>query len=237
MRAASPDLARGTVTSVLAEVTSWGPFFAADEHPADAVPTPPWRPFRELVDEPRLLAERVDAIQAYLATGGGRPARRVAASVTHLGLVARLVSPVLGVAALSGEFPALELGEVWWQPELGGTFPLSVHSRFGGSPDELVNGPLWTLTRAFAVSEKVLSGNVASAINGARSMIADARPELATRATALAEELLATPLLRETSLRETRPQGGFRRRSCCLIYLAAPTPNRDAVCGDCVLAR
>lgn len=213
----------------------WGPFFAVETHPAHATPTPPWRPLRELVDEPARLAERVSGIQAYLAAGGGRPARRVAESVTHLGLVARLVSPTLRMAVSSGEFPALELGEVWWQPEPGGTFPLSVHYAADGSPDALVSGPLWTLTSAFAGSAKVLWGNVASAINGAATMIATTRPDLAGRALALAEALLATPPLRGTSVRE--PDGRFRRRSCCLIYLAAPTPSRAAVCGDCVLAR
>ncbi|HJP78764.1 MAG TPA: (2Fe-2S)-binding protein [Pseudonocardiaceae bacterium] len=213
----------------------WGPFFAVHAHRADATPTPPWRPFRELLDEPGRLAERVSAIQAYLAAGGGRPARRVAESVTQLGLVARLVSPTLAMAVSTGEFPALELDDVWWQPELGGTFPLSAHYRDGGSADALVDGPLWTLTSAFAGSDKVLSGNVASAINGAATMIATARPDLAARAHALADELLATPRLRATSVRG--PDGRFRRRSCCLIYLAAPTPSRAAVCGDCVLVR
>jgi hypothetical protein len=104
-------------------VNDWGPFFAVHDHPAGATPEPPWRHFRELIDEPTVLSDRIAAIQAYLAAGGGRPTPRVAASVTHLGLVARVVSPTLGVAAVSGEFPALELADAWWQPELGGTFP------------------------------------------------------------------------------------------------------------------
>ncbi|HJP73887.1 MAG TPA: hypothetical protein VJ914_06445 [Pseudonocardiaceae bacterium] len=205
----------------------WGPFFAVHEHQQGAAPVAPWRPLRELVDQPGVLAERIAAIQAYLARGGGRPAWRVAASVTHLGLVARLVSPTLGVAVRTGGFPALDLGEVWWQPELGGTFPLSAHYAPGGSAEALVDGPLRTLTEAFDVSEKVLWGNVASAINGAATMLAG------DRATALAGELLDTPLLRGASSR--RADGRFQRRSCCLIYLAAASPDRNAVCGDCVL--
>jgi hypothetical protein len=221
--------------SAPAELTDWGPFFAVHDHPAGAAPAAPWRPFRELLDEPTVLTERVAAIQAYLSAGGGRPTRRVAASVTHLGLLARLVSPTLGVAVLSGEFPALDLGDLWWQSELGGTFPLSAHYRPGGSPQALVDGPLRTLTAAFAVSNKILWGNVASAINGAATMIAANRPDLADRAAAFADDLFDTPPLREAGMR--RADGRFQRRSCCLIYQAAATPNRDAVCGDCVLAR
>jgi hypothetical protein len=204
------------------------PFFAVDEHPAGAVPAAPWRPFREVVDDPRVLTARITAIQAYLATGGGRPAVRVAASVTHLGLVARLISPTLGIAASTGDFPALDLADVWWQPEPGGTFPLSAHYRPGGCAAAFVDGPLRTLTERFDVSAKVLWGNVASAINGAATMLGT------TRAAELAAELLDTPPLRGTGTR--RANGGFQRRSCCLIYQAAAEPNRHAVCGDCVLA-
>lgn len=209
------------------------PFFAIHEHPAGAAPAAPWRPFRELVDDPAVLTGRIAAIQAYLAAGGGQPAVRVAASVTHLGLVARLVSPTLGIAAMTGEFPALDLADVWWQPELGGTFPLSAHYRPGGSAAAFVDGPLRTLTDEFDVSGKVLWGNVASAINGAAAMLANTSPELADRATRLATDLLSTPLLRDTNTR--RANGLFQRRSCCLIYLAAAEPSRNAVCGDCVL--
>ena len=209
-------------------------FFAVHEHPPGAVPAAPWRPFRELLDDPAVLTARIAAIQAYLATGGGQPAVRVAASVTHLGLLARLVSPTLGIAAVTGEFPALDLADVWWQPELGGTFPLSVHYRPDGSAAAFVDGPLRTLTARFDMSGKVLWGNVASAINGAAAMLASTRPELADRAAALATDLLSTPLLRDTNT--SRANGSFQRRSCCLIYLAAAEPNRNAVCGDCVLA-
>ena len=205
----------------------WGPFFTVHEHQQGAALVAPWRPLRELIDQPDVLAERIAAIQVYLSRGGGRPALRVAASVTHLGLVARLVSATLGVAMRSGGLPVLDLAEVWWQPELGGTFPLSAHYAPGGSAEALVDGPLRTVTEAFEVSEKVLWGNVASAINGAATMLAS------DRAATLADELLDTPLLRGTCTR--RADGRFQRRSCCLIYLSTATPNRDAVCGDCVL--
>jgi hypothetical protein len=53
----------------------------------------------ELVDAPRILRDRVAAVRARLAATGGQAPEavelRVAASVTHLGLLARLVSPAL----------------------------------------------------------------------------------------------------------------------------------------------
>ena len=217
------------MSAASAELTAWGPFFALHDHPVGA----DWRRFRDIVDDPAVLAGRIAAIQAYLAGGGGSPSARVAGSVTHLGLVARLVSPTLGFAALTGGFPALDLADVWWQPQLGGTFPLAAHFRDGGSPAAFVDGPLRTLTAAFDVSGKVLWGNVASAINGAATMIASTRPDLADRAAALADELFGTPPLHDASTR--RANGRFQRRSCCLIYQAAARPSRDAVCGDCVL--
>ncbi|HEX3791007.1 MAG TPA: hypothetical protein VHW44_24295 [Pseudonocardiaceae bacterium] len=226
-----------SLTSVLAEVSDWGPFFAVDTHGADATPVSPWRWLRELVDDPDVLRERVSGVRAYLAAAGGPPPERVAASVVHLGLVARLVSPALGVAVHTGFFPALDLRDLWWQPELGGSFPLSIGAVDQAGPEGVITGAVRELgaaVGAFSVSEQVLWGNVASAVNGAATMVALARPDLAARAAAVASELLDQPLLRHTSTR--RPDGRFQRLSCCLIYRASPTDRRDAVCGDCVLA-
>ena len=81
------------------------------------------------------------------------------------------------------------------------------------------------------VSPIVLQGNIASAVNAAAGMIARARPDLATQAATLRSGLLGAPELAGTW---TSSAGGFRRRSCCLIYRAAPAPT-SAVCGDCIL--
>jgi hypothetical protein len=200
------------------------PFFAFETHPADATPAPPWRAMRELVDDPTVLADRVHAVRARLATG--RPADavelRVAASVTHLGLVARLVSPALAADVV----PDLDLRLTWWQPMLGGPFPLSVADT-SASLDQLLDGPLTTLTaaaRPFGVADQILWGNVASALHGAAAMIGE-------RANDTVDRLMSRPTLGGTG---TSTDGRFRRRTCCLIYRAAP--GRDgAVCGDCVL--
>jgi hypothetical protein len=181
---------------------------------------------RELVDDPTVLADRVHAVRTHLAAG--RPADavelRVAASVTHLGLTARLISPALATDAV----PDLDLRTTWWQPMLGGPFPLSIADTTAGL-DQLLDGPLTTLvtiTRPFGVSDQILWGNVASALHGAAAMIGE-------RANDAVDQLMSRPRLRGTG---TSTDGRFRRRTCCLIYRAAP--GRDgAVCGDCVLLR
>jgi hypothetical protein len=215
-------------------------FFTVASHDADTVPSPPWRSMRELVDDPAVLSGRVSAIRSYLAAGGGRSPEqvpvRVAASVAHLGLVARLVSPAFGSFVHSGVLAAPELAELWWQPESGGAFPLSVGVVARSAPGLLIAGAVRDLTlavREFSVSEQVLWGNVASAINGAATVVGAVRPDLAARAGVVADELLGLPPLRGAGTR--RADGGFQRRSCCLIYRASATRGRAAVCGDCVL--
>lgn len=209
---------------------SFGPFFAIETHPAGEPPRPPWRLMRELADDPAVLADRVRAVRTHLAAG--RPVDtvepRVAASVAHLGLVARLVSPVLGAAATDRVVPDLDLRDTWWQPVLGGAFPLSVADT-AASLDQLLDGPIRTLvvaTRPFGVSEQILWGNVASALYGAAGVIG-------ARADAIVAWLMSRPPLRGTG---TTTDGRFRRRTCCLIYRAAPGRG-GAVCGDCVLVR
>jgi hypothetical protein len=203
------------------------PFFTIETHPIGAAPRPPWRVMRELVDDPAALADRVHAVRTHLAAG--QPVdtveQRVAASVTHLGLIARLVSPALAAAAQNSPIPDLDLRHTWWQPTLGGAFPLSV-ANTTATLDQLLDGPIRTLvavTRKFSVSEQILWGNVASALHGAAAMIGE-------RADAAVDQLMSRPPLDNTG---STKDGRFRRRTCCLIYRAAP----GTVCGDCVLVR
>jgi FhuF 2Fe-2S C-terminal domain len=215
-----------------------GPFFAVSTHEAGSPVREPWRPMRELVDGSGALADRVAAVRAGLAAAGARPVGdvepRVAASVAHLGLVARLISPVLAAEVAPGEPVVVDLDTARWQPVLGGPFPLSVPSSTRGVPvPALLDGPVRLLVEAmrpWSVSPRVLWGNVASAVNGAATMLAAARPQWADRTRVLASGLLDHPGLRATWTAGPR----FRRRSCCLIYRAAATGPR-AVCGDCVL--
>ena len=243
------------VERVAARVAALGPFFAFGTHPGDGRPDGPWRPMAELVEDPAVLRHRAEAVRGYLAAGSGRPPEalelRVGASVAQLGLVARLVSPAVGFAALYGGVLAVPLGELRWQPVLGGGFPLSLPEAAltaaltaaleqpeagpGAVADrlgvELLDGPVRALVEAAAglsVSRRVLWGNVASAVNGAAAALAAGAPgPVAVRARTLAGLLQRQPALRGAS-DPSGPGtgggrgGGFRRRSCCLIYRAAP---------------
>jgi FhuF-like iron-sulfur protein len=237
--------------AVARDLTALGPFFAIQTHRPDSLPHDPWHPMSELVEDPAVLIDRVRAVRAHLAAAGGQPTDavelRVAASVTHLGLVARLISPTLGVAVADGLLLEVDLEGTRWQHVLGGAFPLSVSRNADGAgqranhevdslaallASRVLNGPIRDLveaTRPLSVSPRILWGNVASAINGAATMIATAQPAWADRAQTLAALLLDQPPLRGTS------SDGFRRRSCCLIYRAAPNAA-GPVCADCVLA-
>ncbi|MFC1407292.1 MULTISPECIES: (2Fe-2S)-binding protein [Streptacidiphilus] len=227
------------------QLAALGPFFALDTHHRDEPARPPWQELRTLVEDPAVLRERVDGVRGHLAAAGGQDVAdvelRVAASVAQLGLTARLVSPTLGVAVLSGRWPRPALDLARWQPVPGGAFPLSFAAAAfePGTPDDLLAGPVRELvlaTAGLSVSPKVLWGNVASAVNGAATVLAGARPELAAEARAAAALLLAHPLLRGTVATVPPGTGRFRRRSCCLIYRAAPG-GAGALCGDCVLSR
>ena len=240
-------------SELLDRLAALGPFFAVHVHDAGSPAAPPWRHCSELVDDPAVLRGRVDGARAHLAAGAGRPVRdverRVAASVVHLGVTARLLSPSLALATLVGPTaPPLDLDCLWWQDVVGGAFPLSVGSdrlppvRLGhpADPDRwagaLVEGPLRALVgaaAAFSVSPRLLWGNVASAVSGTVAALVAAAPDHAGPARHLARAVLRQPALRDAG--SGMPGGpAFRRRSCCLIYRVAPTP-RPALCGDCVL--
>ena len=233
-------------SAVIEEIAALGPFFAVGTHPPDAPPPRPWQAMDDTA-----LRDRVAAVRGYLGAVGGQLAAavevRVAASVAHLGLAARLVSPALAAAVLHRRPLACELSAVRWQPVLGGPVPLSLPADALGEPRtgpgelaellrrRLLDGLSAELARRFeqfGVSPHILLGNTASAVNGAATMIAVAHPRLGPRTAELAASLLSRPPLLAQS--GAAPDGAFRRRSCCLIYRAAPD-RRGALCGDCVL--
>jgi hypothetical protein len=238
-----------------AELAQLGPYFAVKLHPPGQPLADPWRPLSSLLDSPDDLRQRIADVRSTLAADRppGAVEFRVAASVTHLGVAARLISPVLGTAVLLGWVPRMDPADVGWQPVLGGPLPLSLPASAlagrGDQPGEeqpgdgqlaselrlsLLHGPVRALTEvtaAMSVSPIVLDGNIASAVNAAAAMIAAARPGLATRTAAVRRALLNAPELSGTW---TSGAEGFRRRSCCLIYRAGPAAT-PAVCGDCVL--
>lgn len=223
----------------LAAVASVGGFFALRTGPADGAHLPLARLY---AGEGGPLAARIDTVAAALRA----PDRRTAASIAHLGLVARLWSVSLGSAVLHGELPDLDPRALSWD---GGR----------GAPDDLVldevralpgtaeriresvqYGHLVPLAEAFRrdtpVSSGLLWGNAGSALAGAvrelhRWARRAGRPEAARRALDLGGELLAHPDLAGTGT--LLPGPAFRRRSCCLYYRCPGA----GLCGDCVFDR
>ncbi|MFE1250997.1 (2Fe-2S)-binding protein [Streptomyces sp. NPDC058735] len=169
------------------------------------------------------------------------PEPRVAASVAHQGLAARLWSIALGCAALYGAVPDLDARLLRWDPD--GSAPddlwLSGVRPSPADPDRLadavLHGHLLPLEKALRVHHRVapglLRGNAASALAGAgreldRWARRNGRAGLAARASSLTAGLLAHPLLDGAG---TLTGTAFRRRSCCLYYRV---PG-GGVCGDC----
>ncbi len=230
---------------LLADLAALGPYFAVDVHRPGSPVRPPWQPLGELTSSPGALARRIGEVRERLAAAAGCPAAavefRVAASIAQLGLCARLLSPALGAAAAGRALP-VDVAQARWIPVLGGPFRLSLaEEAIAAEPGTaataaLLAGPVTQIVRAveaMAVSPRVLWGNVASAVNGAATMIAAARPDLAGPAAEAAAALLGHPDLAGTY--QGRPLQAFRRRNCCLIYRLSP--ERPAYCGDCVLGR
>lgn len=116
--------------AALRDLAAFGPFFAVDTHVPGSIPPKPWRCMNELVNNPNTLTNRIDAVRAGLAAASKQSPDavefRVAASVTHLGLISRLIAPALALAITTGEPLTLNLENMQWQPMLGGAFPLSV---------------------------------------------------------------------------------------------------------------
>ncbi|MFJ2742772.1 (2Fe-2S)-binding protein [Streptomyces sp. NPDC087440] len=191
--------------------------------------------------DPAPLAFRIDKVAARL----NAPERRVAASIAHLGIVARLWSIALGSAALYDAVPDLSADRLHWDAD-------------GSSPDDLLltevrmlpataetlresvqYGHLLPLAEAFrrdgAVAPGLLWGNAGSALAAAVSQLRlwaqeKDRPEVGRRAAVIAHELFAHPDLHSTG---SLKAGAFRRNSCCLYYRC---PG-GGLCGDCVFDR
>lgn len=87
----------------------------------------------------------------------------VAASIAHLGLAARIISPALGLAVSAGAVP--DYSTAWWQPKLDGAFPLSLAENppiesdvAGAFAERVLRGPLARLDKAmeqFSLARKV----------------------------------------------------------------------------------
>ena len=233
----------GDGEQALAAAGSLGPFFAVDRQPA-----PGWTSWSELVGTPAALERRVTEVRTLLGTGPGSPdvELRVAASIVHLGLVARLVSPLFGAALVTGLLPVAGASDVLVGLTGVNPLPLTLRRpaavRVGSSSDLVglvdrcwhrpVLAPLaTTVGRRYALSPRVLQGNVASAVAAALRAASAARQDLRPRTEKWLVSLLADGPLQRAGHR--RPDGSFIRRSCCLFYRVPGA----GTCADCVLDR
>jgi hypothetical protein len=240
------DVPVDDVGAVLDTLAGAGPFFALDLDPPPSVAPadgPAWHHFRELLDDRAVLSDRVGAVRAAIAERAGLDLAdidpRAAASLGHLGLTSRLVSPVLGGVLLAGELLRLDANALWWRDVLG-PVPLAAPGLTARRVDrddaatvagELATGPAAELVDAFAelgVSRRVLWGNLASAAAGALSMLRQIAPGGPAALQAFGAALFAEPVMTEAG--RFGPTG-FQRNSCCLYYRV---PG-GGLCGDCVL--
>jgi FhuF 2Fe-2S C-terminal domain len=224
----APDPEADAVRAALAAAAQAGPFFRL-EVTAGARQSG-WLPVLTLSDG--ALAGLTAQTARQLGTGE----RRVAASVLHLGLAARLWSPVLGCVLLRGVLP--DLDTLLIGSDLPGRFALA--DRRGsagwlpGAVAETVRRPLAAIEQALpaGLPAGLLRGNSASAMAGALRVLIGHDPGLAAPAAELARTLLRTGALRGAGTFTGAGGLAYRRRSCCLYYRV---PG-GGLCGDCCLA-
>ena len=192
-----------------------------------------WRPIGELAG-PDGVTELVEAARRSL--GDVQP--RVAASVTFLGAAARLVSPPIAALVMHGVVLSARL---WWRRGDGPGWQIGYDdpAAAGGPLSDVLAGLVTPVLAAvqfrYAVSPRVLWGNVASAVAGATGLLADLHPACAVRAGEVAAGVLSRPPLAGTGTLVQPDPGHARRflvrRSCCLYYRV---PG-GGLCGDCIL--
>jgi ferric iron reductase protein FhuF len=236
------------VGEALRRIAEVGAYFALDSgHGAD------WRPYRALLTDPALLAERVRLVRTTIATRGGvgpdDVEERACASVHFLGVVSRVLAPALGVAALAAVVPDVDPDDIWWRPVAGGPIPMSWEAVRGSGVTSAVEAaalieagvlrrvvaPLvQSFATTFRLSAQVLWGNAASALAGAATMLATSSAVLALDPVDIVAASVRTGALTGAGAYRPAPPGppAFRRDNCCLFYRI---PG-GGLCGDCVLA-
>jgi FhuF 2Fe-2S C-terminal domain len=214
-----------TVRDALAAAAGVGPFFRLEV--TEAADAPGWLPVSALRD--RALASLTEATACQLGTDEPR----VASSILHLALAARLWSPVLGCVLLRGVLPDLEPLTI--AGALPGRFALQ-HLRgwsdwSPGAIADAVRRPLAAIERSLPLDlpAGLRRGNSGSAMAGALRVLVGHDPRLADPAAELARSLLQTGDLRGTGRLADLAGLAFRRRSCCLYYRV---PG-GGLCGDC----
>ena len=227
--------------ALLARTAEFGPYFAIPAVAADA-----GEGVAALVCDEAAVLEFVDRTQAAIAESmaceRSRIPLRMAASSFQMGVVSRLLSPVLGAATLGAGVPLLTEASVRWLGSTGHAPRFGVAGLEWAPPSDRAAeaiaasvlaslvGPLTdTLAATVGLSPRISWGNAVSAANGAVTVLAMTRPDLEPAGRALVQDLLTTePLLGTAHFTD----GRFVRRSCCLFYRA---PG-GGLCQDCVLA-
>ena len=160
---------------------------------------------------------------------------RACASTHLLGLAARIVAPVFGAAALTGQVVALDLGQLRWQEVIGGPLPIAVldptttsADLYAATVDPVIAPLVEAFGSTFSLSPQVLWGNVASAVAGAATMLIRSGVETLLDPLAVARTLTTSGSLAEMG---QWTSAGFVRNNCCLFY---KIPG-GGTCGDCVL--
>ena len=225
----------------LAAAAELGPFSSVEPMPSRG-----WVSWARVVEDPAVLEQRVIEVQRVLAAGPASTSidPRVAASIVHLGLVARLLSPIVGAGLVAGVLPACPPDRVHLRLAGSNPLPLALtgpEAITATEPDAVADAlavhwlrpavdPLTAAVHErFRLSRHVLAGNTASAAAGALRAAGTARPDLAGRAEAVLGALLAAGPLAGSGRR--REDGSYVRRSCCLFYRLPGA----GTCGDCVL--
>jgi hypothetical protein len=206
-----------------------------------------WQPMSALLSDGAAVRDQVTRTRRAIAAGANADMAaipvKVAASALQLSIASRLLSPALGAATCFGAVPLLTSSCVFWRGGSGHALELAVadvtwvdeatpRDAAGLIAESLIDDVLRRLNLAFrtsaALSPQVARGNVASAANGAITVLAQSRPHDEARGRALVGALIESPSLLGTAEPSGRP---FRRNSCCLFYLVPGS----GYCGDCVL--
>ena len=240
-------------TESLDAARALGPFFAVDIYRRSQIGHS-WSSADALLADPDLMHARVTAMRELLASAGNVDSEsvgiRTAASLTSLGLMARLLSPVFGGALLTGTLPVIELDSWLIGPPGSGPIPVAARAAGGvacAEPGQLaaamvqhclepvIRPVVERIGELFRLSNQILWGNATSALGGAARRVMQVRPDLAVETAAAVAALLRTgPLAGAgvwTQPKSSQSPSFLVRRSCCLLYrLPGATP-----CGDCIL--
>jgi hypothetical protein len=234
-----------SVANALRQAAEIGPFFDLTLDPTG----PEWTSFADFAADREAVGAAIAQARAKLAdrsrTDEARVEPRAAASVWHLGVAARIASPTVGAAVLSGWLPRLDR-LLWHSRSDSATLAIRAHELAGSyvadaeaAAEAIHAGPVraavepltQTVAAVGSVSDHVLWGNVWSAFAGVALEVARVRPEFGDASLAIVRALV------ETADRPMPgrylPSGRYRRDTCCLYYRLP----RGGLCGDCVLHR